>query len=90
MDPKKTAVYQGSNRSQLPDDVTFATKVTSPIGAFTSLTVGTLGRLVLGTGFTTTQKNALTGVAEGSVIYDTTLNKLCLYNGSAWETVTSA
>lgn len=96
LDPKKTAKYKGSNRSQLPDDVEFATKVTTPVvAATTSVTspivnVGTLGRLLLGPGFTTTQKNALTGVAEGTVIYDTTLNKLCMYTGAAWETVTSA
>jgi len=41
------------------------------------------------TKLTTTAKNALTGVA-GMVVYDTTLNKLCVYTGSAWETVTSA
>lgn len=37
--------------------------------------------------FTTVQKNALTGVA-GMVVYDTTLNKLCVYT-TAWETITS-
>jgi hypothetical protein len=36
---------------------------------------------------TSTQKNAITGVA-GLVIYDTTLNKLCVYT-TAWETITS-
>lgn len=47
---------------------------------------------VLHTGYTTTQKNALAlGTAgEGTVIYDTTLNKLCLWTGAAWETITSA
>jgi hypothetical protein len=37
---------------------------------------------------TTTQKNALTPSA-GWVVFDTTLGKLCVYNGSAWQTVTS-
>lgn len=36
---------------------------------------------------TTTQKNAITGVA-GLMVYDTTLNKLCVYT-TAWETITS-
>jgi len=36
---------------------------------------------------TTTQKNAITP-ALGTVIYDTTLNKLCVYVGS-WQTITS-
>jgi hypothetical protein len=37
---------------------------------------------------TTTEKNALAAEA-GWVVFDTTLEKLCVYNGSAWETVTS-
>jgi len=37
---------------------------------------------------TTAQKNALTPEA-GWVVFDTTLGKLCVYNGSAWQTVTS-
>lgn len=39
--------------------------------------------------YTTTEVNALTGVEEGTIVYDTTLNKLKFYNGSAWEAVTS-
>lgn len=39
---------------------------------------------------TTTQKNAISTPAEGLIVYDTTLHKLCVYNGSAWETITSA
>jgi hypothetical protein len=38
---------------------------------------------------TTTQKNAISSPATGLVVYDTTLNKLSVYTGSAWETVTS-
>jgi hypothetical protein len=37
---------------------------------------------------TSTQKNAIATPAAGLVIYDTTLNKLCVYT-TAWETVTS-
>lgn len=37
---------------------------------------------------TTTQKNALTPDAWTFVV-DTTLGKLCMYNGATWETVTS-
>jgi len=39
---------------------------------------------------TTAQKNAISSPATGLVVYDTTLNKLCVYTGSGWETVTSA
>lgn len=39
---------------------------------------------------TTTEKNAISSPATGLVVYDTTLNKLCVYTGAAWQTVTSA
>ena len=37
---------------------------------------------------TTTQKTAFTPAA-GTVVFDTTLAKLCLYTGAAWQTITS-
>jgi hypothetical protein len=37
---------------------------------------------------TTTQKNAISSPAAGLVVYDTTLNKICVYT-TAWETITS-
>lgn len=39
---------------------------------------------------TTTQKNAISGPAAGLVVFDTTLSKLCVYTGSAWQIITSA
>lgn len=38
---------------------------------------------------TTTQKNAIASPASGLVVYDSTLNKLCVRTASAWETITS-
>jgi hypothetical protein len=38
---------------------------------------------------TTTQKNAIATPAAGLVVYDTTLNKLCVRTASTWETITS-
>jgi hypothetical protein len=38
---------------------------------------------------TTTQKNAIATPAAGLIVYDTTLNKLCVRTASAWETITS-
>ena len=38
---------------------------------------------------TTTQKNALI-VTAGYIVFDSTLGKLCVYTGSAWQTITSA
>ena len=37
---------------------------------------------------TTTQKNAIATPTAGLMVYDTTLNKLCVYT-TAWETITS-
>lgn len=39
---------------------------------------------------TTTQKNAVASPAAGLIIFDTTLSKLCVYTGAAWQTITSA
>ena len=39
---------------------------------------------------TTTQRNSLSSLVSGAFIYNTTLNKLQVYNGSGWETVTSS
>jgi hypothetical protein len=38
---------------------------------------------------TTTQKNAINSPAAGLMVFDTTLSKLCVYTGAAWETITS-
>jgi|TARA_R100000458_G_C8275473_1_gene250529 hypothetical protein len=39
---------------------------------------------------TTTNRGNLNNLTAGAVIYNTTLNKIQVYNGSAWETVTSS
>ena len=41
---------------------------------------------------TTTERTTMTtsGVEEGGVIYNTSLNKLQFYNGTSWETITSS
>lgn len=51
--------------------------------------VASTTRGVLFPRMTTTQKNAISSPAEGLIVYDLTLKKLCFYNGSAWETITS-
>jgi hypothetical protein len=38
---------------------------------------------------TTTEKNAIASPATGLVVYDNTLNKLSVFTGVTWETVTS-
>tara|TARA_R100000664_G_scaffold7326_1_gene12447 strand:- start:4503 stop:8948 length:4446 start_codon:yes stop_codon:yes gene_type:complete len=46
------------------------------------------GRLKLPT-YTTTEVNALSSPAAGDVVFNTTENTICFYNGSAWHKVTS-
>jgi hypothetical protein len=38
---------------------------------------------------TTTQKNAISSPAAGLIVFDTTLAKLSVYSGTAWQTITS-
>lgn len=38
---------------------------------------------------TTTVKLAISPAVAGMIVYDSTLNKLCVYTGAAWQTVTS-
>ena len=62
---------------------------TSSPAAGTILDVQSTTKGVRFPNMTTTQKNAMTGAA-GAVVFDTTLAKLCVYTGSAWQTITSA
>ena len=39
---------------------------------------------------TTAQRNAIGTPVAGLVIFDSTLAKLCVYTGAAWERITSA
>jgi len=42
------------------------------------------------TSYTTAEIGALTGMEAGTLVYDSDATALKFYNGSAWETVTSA
>jgi hypothetical protein len=57
--------------------------------ASSKLTIDSTTQGFLPPRMTTTQKNAISSPAAGLVVYDTTLNKLCVYT-TAWETITSA
>jgi hypothetical protein len=63
---------------------------TSTNVASSALTVESTTQGFLPPRMTTTQKNAIASPAAGLVIYDTTLNKLCVRVAAAWQTVTSA
>jgi hypothetical protein len=38
---------------------------------------------------TTAEKNAISAPAAGLMVFDTSLAKLCVYSGAAWQTITS-
>jgi hypothetical protein len=61
---------------------------TSP-AASSKLDITSTTQGVLFPRMTTTQKNAIASPATGLVVFDTTLNKLCVRGASAWETITS-
>lgn len=60
---------------------------TSHVSSLLSVTSTTKG--FLPSRMTTTQKNAISSPAEGLVVYDTTLHKLCVFT-TGWETIVSA
>ena len=54
----------------------------------TTQQIANLAQLTVAQNVTTTQKNALSAVS-GQIVFDTTLGKLCVYTGAAWQTITS-
>ena len=38
---------------------------------------------------TTSQRNSISGMTKGAMVFNSTTNKLNVYNGSGWEVVTS-
>lgn len=58
------------------------------IQASSALQVESTSKGFLPPRMTTTQKNAISSPAAGLIVYDTTLNKLCVFT-TAWETITS-
>jgi len=53
------------------------------------LEIATTTKAFLPPRMTTTQKNAIPTPVAGMVVYDSTLNKLCVRGTTAWQTITS-
>ena len=62
----------------------------SNAGIVTSTTIEEGNRFMVPPKLTTTERNAQTAIVAGGMIYNTDLNKLQVYTGSSWETITSA
>jgi len=84
LDVNGTARVTGALRA----DNTFLVNGTT-INASAIAQIDSLTRGFLPPRMTTTQKNAIASPATGLVVYDTTLNKLCVRTASSWETITS-
>lgn len=54
----------------------------------TTQQIADLATITVAQNVTTTQKNALSATS-GRIVFDTTLGKLCVYDGTAWQTITS-
>jgi hypothetical protein len=54
----------------------------------TTQQIANLAQITVAQNVTTAQKLVLSAVS-GRIVFDTTLSKLCVYNGTAWETITS-
>lgn len=54
----------------------------------TTQAIANLSQLANAPSYTTAQKNALTA-NPGALVFDTTLQKLCVYTSGGWQTVTS-
>jgi hypothetical protein len=62
----------------------------SGVAVSESLVVNSTSGVFLPPRMSTSQKDAIVSPTAGSVVYDTTLNKLCVFTGSSWETITSS
>jgi hypothetical protein len=84
--PDGTVIIAGASSNAINGNVLVGT--TTDV-ASSKLTIESTTQGFLPPRMTTTQKNAIASPAVGLVVYDTTLNKLCVRGASAWETITS-
>ena len=54
----------------------------------TTQAIANLAQLAYAPSYTTVDKNALS-VTAGALVFDTTLQKLCVYTATGWQTITS-
>lgn len=82
------------HRLQVTGAASFSTQViigsNTAINTSAALQIDSTTRGFLPPRVTTVEKNAIGTPGTGLVVYDTTLNKLCVYTGAAWQTVSSA
>jgi len=82
------AQLSADSHSYLPSTGMNIGSTTSP-GSGSLLAIDSVTKGLRLSNLTTTQKNNISTPVAGIMVFDTTLGKICVYNGSAWETVTS-
>jgi hypothetical protein len=84
-----TGLYQTASTSSTPTATgALSIGINAPAAtAIFDLTSTTKG--FLPPRMTSAQKTGISSPAAGLIVYDTTLNKLCVFTGSVWETITS-
>jgi hypothetical protein len=83
-----SGISQGFNSISISDAYNLGVGTPTP-NASAKLDITSTTQGVLFPRMTTTQKNAIASPTAGLVVYDTTLNKLCVRTNSAWQTITS-
>lgn len=86
--PAAWGVYQLGTNTNNYFQGTVAVGTTTP-NANAILDVSSTTKAFMPPRMTTVQKNAVAVPTAGMVVYDSTLNKLCVYTGAAWQTITS-
>ena len=76
-------------KSFLIDNTTVAPNNPAQAAASASFEIRSTTKGFLFPKMTTTQRNAIASPAEGLTVYDLTLHKLYVYNGSVWDEVTT-
>jgi hypothetical protein len=85
----KSVASGGTESVQLAGNCTIIGTTLLTPNASAQLQVDSTIRGFLPPRMTTAQKNLIGTPATGLVVYDTTLNKLAVYTGATWETITS-
>lgn len=81
-----TFITAGTNKMDLMNSGSLLLGTTTELPS-SLLTIQSTSKGILIPRMTTAQKNAISSPATGLQIYDTDLNKLCIYNGTFWGTV---
>jgi hypothetical protein len=84
-----STIYSTGSESSFGIQIAYNSASTPPNNSTSILELTSTTKGFLPPRMTTVEKTAIASPATGLVVYDTTLNKLAVYTGAAWETITS-